>query len=118
MVSGLFESLKSCSVPTQMPRPSCHTTQACSGFAASSVGCLLVAAAVSRVAFFAGLLVDFAARLLVVAATSIGLAFAGLLAGFTSDRLIGFLPVRFVDFTAGFLAAFLDVRFFAIVPTP
>ena len=92
MVSGLFESLKSWSVPTQMPRPSCHTTQARSGFAASSDGCLLFATAVSTAAFFAGCFVDFTARLLVVAAASIRLAVAGLLADFASDRLIGFLP--------------------------
>ena len=70
-----------------MPLPSCHTTQVCSGFAASSVACLLVVAAVSIVVGFAGPFAGSAAGLLVAAVVS----FAGLWVGFGRDRVAGFV---------------------------
>src|SRR5208283_2694930 len=104
MVSGLFESPKSCSVTTQMPLPSCHTTQVRSRFAACSVGCPLVAVAVSIVVFFAGLFFGSVACLLVVAVASIVVFFAGLLVGFASGRFIGFATARMAGFLSGRLA--------------
>jgi hypothetical protein len=116
----------------------------CSGFAASSVACLSVAAAVSIAVVFAGPFAGSAAGLLVAAVVSLAglwagfgkdraagfadgfpvatalivVPFAGLFAGFAGGRLAGPLPLSFVDVAAGFLAVLLGVRFFAIVRSP